>query len=330
MRWVGVSAVGLLITFGLCPDWSSASVSKAVTQVSTGMKLPQRMAHGLATAVAAGLIFSAGSLTDTLTTEDVSNRQGAVVFAAADGEDEDVWHKLSRKPAAHQRAVFYLVVDLFEYWRVAHVTYVGDDHDGEPLFVSLRNHIISDEKPIFRSAVTSLVGHDGLVQENIDIEEVDYFPSNATVPYFDITLLKIHALDMSDYEPLPLAHGVYAERAVQMLSYRIDLAADLLHFFDYPLRYRTCHAGAMAMMAKHLVLLHTCSIPHTPAVPSSPLFSTDDTPALIALYIGTYKNGFDYAVPMPFELIHLLSDTLAVTASDKMTTSWGKLKQRDF
>ena len=327
MRWVGVSAAGLLIAFGMCPNWSSASVSKAVTQVSASMKLPQRTVRHLATVVAAGLIFSASTLT---TPQDASNGQGAVVFAANDGEEEDVWHKLPAQPAAHQRAVFYLVVDLFEYWRVAHVAYVGDDHDGKPLFVSLRNHIISDNKPVFGSAVTSLVGHDGLVQENIDIEEVAHFPSNATVPYFDITLLKIHALDMSDYEPLSLAHGVYAEHAVQMLSYRVDLAADLLHFFAYPLRYRPCHAGAVVMMAEHPVLLHTCSIPHSPAVAGSPLFSTGDTPALVALYISTYKDGFDYAVPMPFELIHRFSDTLAVTASDKMTTSWGALKQRDF
>ncbi len=322
MRLVSLVAALLVITIGMCPNVGSAMVSKAVAPVGTGIKLPQRIAKHLA--MAAGLILLASPLR---LPEEVSNRQGAVVFAAEEGEKEDVWHKLRTKPAAHQRAVFYLVVDLFEHWRVAHVGYVGEDHDGEPLFVGLRNHILHGNNPVFDFALTSLVGHDGLVQENVDIEEVASFPSSAAVPYFDITLLKIHRLDMSDYEPLTLANGAAQGSALQMLSYRVDLATDLLHFFSYPLRYRACQAGAVVMQAEHPVLLHTCSIPYSPAVAGSPLFNDGDTPALIAVYAGTYKDGFDYAVPLPLELTQLFNGTLAVVAADKMTTSWGALKR---
>ena len=318
-----VAMAGLIIALGAYPCTVSAGVGKVAKHAGTSVKLPQRIAQPLATAAAAGLIFFASTLPMP---EGVSSRQGAVVFAAEGGEEEDVWQKLRAKPSAHQRAVFYLVVDLFELWRVAHISYVGDDSDGKPLFVGLRNHILFGTKPIFRRALTSLVGHDGLVQENIDIEEIAYFPSRATVPYFDITLLKIHGLDMSDYEPLTVASNVAPDSDLQMLSYRVDLANDVLHFFSYPLRYRFCHAGAVVEYANHPVLLHTCSIPRTPAVSGSPLFSDSDAPDLLAFYLSTYKDGFDYAVPLPDELTQLLNGTLAVDATDKMTTSWGAFK----
>ena len=83
------------------------------------------------------------------------------------------------------------------------------------------------------------------------------------------------------------------------------------------------------MYAKHPVLLHTCSIPYTPAVSGSPLLSDSDVPDLIAFYMGTHdEEGLDYAVPLPDALTQLLNSTLAVAAMDKMTTSWGALKQR--
>lgn len=320
MRLIAMAYLAMVLC--LSPCLSKAGIGKAVKQVSRGVKMPQKIAM----AMAAGLIFFAGTLP---LPEGVGDRQGVVVFAAEDGKEEDVWRKLRANPPAHQRAVFYLVVDLFEHWRVSHLGYVGDDHDGKPLFVGMRNHVLFGGDPIFNFAVTSLIGHQGLIQENIDIEEVDYFPSSATVPYFDITLLKIHGLDMSNYEPLTLANSVAQESALQMLSYRVDLADDILHFFAYPLRYRPCRAGEVVMYAEHPVLLHTCSIPHSPAVAGSPLFSDDgDTPSLVALYISSHnKDGFDYAVPLPRELTQLLSGKLAVSGANKAATSWGALKQ---
>lgn len=238
-------------------------------------------------------------------------------------EDENKdWFKLKTNPPAHQQAVFYFLIDMFEHWRVVHANYVGDDRDGKPLFVSLRVYTRFGDDDVFRFAVSSLVDHEGLVQENIDVEEIEFFPSKATVPYFDITLLKIHDVDMSAYKPIKMTHQVKLFADLEMLSYRIDLADNLLEYFNYPLRYRNCRSGDMANVDNHLLLTNTCSIPYTPAVTGSPIFS--DKHELLGLYVGWLDDERHLAVAIPKELLDL--QAFAINKKDKLPVLWGELK----
>ena len=238
-------------------------------------------------------------------------------------EEEAVWFELKTHPLAHRRAVFYLLIDMFEHWRVVHVNYVGDDHDGEPLFVGLRTYTRVGDDPAFRFAMTALVGHEGLVQENIDVEEVEFFPSKASIPYFDITLLKINGLNMSDYKPIRMTRHVKLFADVEMLSYRVDLADNLLEYFDYPLRFRNCKSRNIVTVDNQKMILNNCSIPYTPAVTGSPVFS--DKNELIGLYVGWTDPGNHLAVTMPKALLDLSS--YAISKRDKLPIMWGELKK---
>ena len=276
-----------------------------------------------AAAVSLTILTSAPSVTaDDGAADDVEVGQEQVADVDAVG-DEPVWFELKSTPLAHRQAVFYLLIDLFDNWRVIHVNYVGDDHDGEPLFVGLRTYTRFGDDPVFRFAVSALVGHEGLVQENINVEEVAFFPSNATTPYFDITLLKIHDLDMSAYEPIQMTNHVELLADVEMLSYRIDLAANLLEFFDYPLRYRQCESGKMTSVQQQTMMTNNCSIPYTPAVTGSPIFS--DKHELLGLYVGWLDEERHLAITMPKVLLDL--NAFAVDKKDKLPTLWGQLKK---
>lgn len=261
---------------------------------------------------------------DAVANQEQQAEQGGIEEIVEDiPEKEPVWFELKTNPLAHQRAVFYLLIDMFEHWRVVHVNYVGDDRDGEPLFVGLRTYTRVGDDPAFRFAMTALVGHEGLVQENIDVEEVEFFPSKASIPYFDITLLKINGLDMSDYKPIRMTRHVKLFADVEMLSYRVDLADNLLEYFDYPLWFRNCRSGNMVPVDGHKLMLNNCSIPYTPAVTGSPIFG--DEAELLGMYVGWLDQDHHLAVTIPKALLDL--SAYAIDKREKLPVMWGELKR---
>ena len=234
-------------------------------------------------------------------------------------DDEVVWGGVKRNSPAHHRSVFYLLVDVFDTWRVMHLMYIGNDNNGNPLFLGARAQMIWSGKTIFRWADSSLVGYDGLIKQGVEVSEIEHFP-HPEVAYYDFTVLKIAGIDLSDYEPIQVAPLPAPLTPLEMLSYRADLAEDLLWFFDYPLKWRECRAGVVHADDAELVL-HTCKIPRTPAVMGSPIFAEE---SLIALYLGSYREGFDYSMRIPLSYSHWLD----VSPKEKMATTWGEIKAR--
>ena len=119
-----VAMAGLIIALCAYPCTGSAVVGKAAKHAGTSLKLPQRIAQHLATAVAAGLIFFSGTVPLPIL-EDMNSRQGGVVFAAEDGEDEDVLQKLRAKPLTPTRSVYLELTCLNS--GVAHITMSAND-----------------------------------------------------------------------------------------------------------------------------------------------------------------------------------------------------------
>jgi len=110
---------------------------------------------------------------------------------------------------------------------------------------------------------------------------------------------------------------------VEMLSYRVDLADNLLEYFDYPLRYRNCNSGDMVSVAEHMLLTNNCSIPYTPAVTGSLIFN--EKHELLGLYVGWIDADNHLAVTIPKALLDL--SAFAINKKDNLPVLWGELKK---
>ena len=144
--------------------------------------------------------------------------------ALSDEEIEQHWHQVRHNPPSHYQAVFYLLLDMFNIGkRLMHVEFVGY-HEDEPLFVGPRHYLLSGEKKngkpqfILRWAQASLVGHHGLLGQNVEIEEVTYFRHPVNDAY-DQTLLVIKGVNLNRYKPLRLATYPEPDTSLMMLSY---------------------------------------------------------------------------------------------------------------
>ena len=256
-------------------------------------------------------------------------QDGQEVRALNDADIERAWKRVRNNPPPHQQSVFYLIIDGFDIgWRVMHIEYIGDSKKGEPLFVGPRAYLLSgvdrngEPKFVLHWAQPSLVGHDGLIKQNVEIEEITHFSHPYHMSY-DQTLITIKDVDLSEYEPISIATQPEPGTELTMLSY-IVRDEGVLKFFNYPLEQRNCHA--VDFDAEDMMVVHSCHIPHTPAVIASPIFAED---TLVALYYGVTKNEDAYGSALLPELLDYMAKTLAVDAQDKMTTTWGEVKRSE-
>ena len=253
---------------------------------------------------------------------------GEVVHALTDEEIERDWRRVRINPPPHYQAVFYLLLDGFNFGkRMMHVEFIGYHENDAPLFVGARNYLLSGEKKngkaqfILRWVQASLVGHHGLIAQNVEIEEIAHFSHPAHEAY-DQTLLVIKDVKLSNYEPLRLASHPAPDTPLTMLSYRVR-QNNLLEIFNYPLERRACHADFFA--AEDLMLVHDCHIPITSWVQASPIFNAQ-TQALVALNFGVRPEGLPYAAVLLPELLDYMAKELDVSTQGKMTTTWGAVK----
>ena len=253
-----------------------------------------------------------------------------LAFNDNDAEVEREWRRVSNNPQPHQASVFYLLLDGFDIgWRVMHLEYIGDSKRGEPLFVGPRAYLLSgvgrdgDAKFVLHWAQPSLVGHEGLIKHNVEVEEIAHFKHPYGRGSYDQTLITIKDVDLSEYEPIKIAAQPEPGTELTMLSY-IARDEGLLRFFDYPLEQRDCLA--VDFDAEDMMVLHSCRIPHTPAVIASPIFAND---TLVALYYGITGEGESYGSALLPELIQYMAKTLDVSAQGKVATTWGAVKQAE-
>ena len=236
------------------------------------------------------------------------------------------WRKIDNRSLAQHRSVFYLLIDMFDNWRVMPLAYLGNDQGGEPLFIGARMQIIRRGRKLFQFGISSLVSYQGLVSENVEVQEVASFvhPDDR---YFDLSILRIDGIDLDEYQGVAIApYPSDAGQELEMVAYRLDLAQDLLHFFSYPSYVRDCRSNVhLTDKADRRVVLHDCNVFHTPAVRGTPIFTAGEDGKLVALHFGDYRDGLSYAVEIPQQISRLLS--LPVDARNKMTLTWGEVKR---
>ena len=238
----------------------------------------------------------------------------------------------------HQAASLYLVLDFGNVWRTMHVQYIGNEADGTPLVVGSRAYIvgtIKDDNIVLEKAQVSLVGANGLIAEGIDVEEIENLP-NPSGAKFNLTVLSVDGVNLNEIQPMAVAES-YPElnTELEMISYRSDLADNLLGFFDYPAMRRNCLAGNL--FSANGLAITTCTVPSTPSTIGSPLF-IKESGELIAFHYGIIdgvtveiegeKHLVGRSVVAPPSLRRFTREGLVVEARAKATVAWGELKQR--
>lgn len=248
------------------------------------------------------------------------------ITAAVPGAEGAVWRKIKIKRNAphHHLSTFYLLfTNAVGAWRVMHIEYIGNNSEDEPLFVGPRFYISAGKDRVILDRVeSSLVNHAGLVKQGVEVEEVASF-SHPEGDVFDLTVLTIAGVNMEEYEPIELAPYSEPDISLEMLSYRADLADNLLGFFAYPLRYRNCLMGKLH--PEDAMAIHTCTIPFTPAVIGSPIFMDG---ALVLLYFGVNDDGESYGTIIHPGLLQFMQKELDVDARGRVSLSWGSFKKQ--
>lgn len=260
--------------------------------------------------------------------EDYVLSAGADERALTDEEIEQAWQRVRNNPPPPYLSVFYLLLDGFNFGkRVMHIEFIGYSEDDEPLFVGARNHLLSGEKKngepqfILHWVQASLVGHHGLIAQNVEVKEIRHF-SHPVHEAYDQTLLVIEGVDLSEYEPLRISPHPEPDTPLTMLSYRVR-QKNLLKIFDYPLERRACSADFFA--TEDLMLVHDCHIPISPSVHAAPILNAQ-THALVALYFGVRPDGRPYSAVLLPDLRNYMAKRLAISARTKMATTWGEMK----
>lgn len=255
--------------------------------------------------------------------------------------DIDGWQRIrvgKVNTVRHRAASLYLILDFGGAWRTMHVQYIGNEVDGTPLVVGSRKYIIGtvkDDNIILENAQVSLVGANGLIAEGVNVQEVRNLlnPSGAE---FNLTLLSVDDVDLDDIQPMVVAE-TYPEIDVEleMISYRSDLADNLLGFFNYPAMRRNCLAGNF--FPDDGMAITTCTVPSTPASLGSPLF-IKDSGELIGFHYGIIngltveiegqKHLVNRTIVTPPALREFTARGLTVDARGKTTVAWSKLKRQ--
>ena len=260
---------------------------------------------------------------------------GMLITAPVAISDDAEWRKVRAKPPAHRASVFYLLLNAgHDGWRVMHVEFVGTNDDREPLFVGLRIYILEGNgfgnpeqdgelEIILPRVDASLVGHRGLVEENVKVEEIASFDHPEGI-WYDQTLLVIRDIRLRK-KPIQLEPYPPPDTPLEMLSYKVD-ENNLWHFFSYPLRRRDCKA--LGFDVKTMMANTTCKAADD-AFPliGAPIFVKNER-ALVGLYVsdmGKEKNS-GQSVPVLPDLMHYLHSGLAVDSQTTVATAWGMIK----
>lgn len=248
----------------------------------------------------------------------------APVTAVAD--DQAAWKKVRLRPPAHHKSTFYLLIDFFDDgWRVMHTGFVGMSRDDEPLFVGPRPYLLDEDdkqKFVFRWSQISLVDHSGLVEDNVEVEEIAHFkhPQNDR---YDQTLFTVKDVDLRDYEPIAVDSYPPADTELELLNYAIT-QDNLLRFFAYPLQYRTCNAVGN-VDNEGMRGWHNCAFPEEVYPLIGPLLFNKEKQTLVAFHFGKETDAF-YGVTMLPELQQYLRREMAVDSRARLTTQWGRIK----
>ena len=217
----------------------------------------------------------------------------------------------------------YLLIEEANDRSIMHLVYLGKSGD-EHFFIGMRIFILiwNGDEVIIDKTINSLVGRNGLIKENIvDMTEVKHIPSPVK-KFYDLTILSIKDIDMTDYAPVATAPYPDQGRELEMYSYKPEWKNNSL------LGKRSCKAGRIN--SKHGYGYNNClSAYNFRRELGSPV--VDKQNRLVGLYLGqksirTVLTAFANLVPT--KLGYLEMEGYAVDARDKIATTWGEIKQR--
>ncbi|MDE3268691.1 MAG: hypothetical protein OYH77_00220 [Pseudomonadota bacterium] len=322
--------------FARSPALTETRVSKRITQrlrnfVAKHADFKKPMAIAMAVWMLNGVPAQASEPTLNITAETVEPTAVAVMTGETEQINANIdndWEiiKPHRGEKDYTYSVNYLLMEWGDFWRVMQLVYLGKSgkHD---LFLGARALIIWQKELFLDQTVNSLVGRNGMIQEEIfDITERKHIP-HPERSFYDLTVLEIEGLDMSEYEPIATSSYPAAGTNLEMYSYLVN-QANALNAKNYPLGKRTCTAGLYD--AKQGFGFNSCLIAATPAIIGSPIFSAK-TKRLVAMYAGQEKFGENevltaYGTAVPVKLSDLDLEGYAVEANNKVATTWAEIK----
>ncbi len=243
---------------------------------------------------------------------------------------DTAWTEVKTDVPTHHQSVFYLVPAIRKN-RIFHVGYVGTVPGNRNLFVAHKAK--SDSILDYADKEMILVGHKGVVVEDILIRELGSFPR--TDGETGSLLLSIKGIDMSDYKPLQLAEfPVQTETTLELLSYKMDAAeltvSERKDALRLPLQVRSCDSLPHADLEAQQLRQHLCGTFNN--VSDGSLFFDKSDGSLIGFYRKDYpREDIDEGLPLADVVSEALMrgvGRLPVESEDKLATTWGGLKQR--
>lgn len=230
---------------------------------------------------------------------------------------------------AEHLSVFNLLLNFAQTWRDNHIVYVGQRGD-HSLFLGLRLGItvipIAEAELMLGAADAWLFDHEGLVSHSVAVEEIQAFlrPDANLVRLYDITLLAIEGLDMHDYRAVQLDAFPSPERPLEIVSYRVDLVEEKEEWVEVlskaPLAREGCTAFGITpeMWSAH----GNCGIDGIVSA-TAPIFNA------AGKLVGFIIHKGDMVV-IPPQVKAYLEEALAVAPGQKLSITWGAIKQGGY
>ena len=241
-----------------------------------------------------------------------------------------VGHYTQATRAEHQ-SVFNLVLSFAGRFRDSRIVYVGEDRQARALFLGLRLNVIvlpiAEAELMLGIADAWLFDHEGLVQRDAEVEEVQAFfrPDLELARLYDMTLLTVKGLATRDYQAVQLDAFPELEKLTSV-TYRIDLVPradepDWLEIFAAaPLAREECVASSVT---PELWLAESnCGIGNSVST-TSPIFTAVGKLAGFNLIEGEI-------VVIPPEVQAYVEEALAVEAEQKLPIAWGAIKRGEY
>ena len=260
-------------------------------------------------------------------------------FAQPQAEKQDAWRDVDAVPLAFQRAVFHLKVDaphLHEFLgdqHVLHLVYLGPERkQNGSLFITMRLSVFGADHAVggpLHKADISLFSHNGLLAEDVEVEELKVFPTEieSDAGPLDVVLIVIRDLDLRfDFQAVSLESFPASGTKLQLLNYWPDEEA---HIFT--LRKRSCRAGKLDNDT--LRAAHSCSSPFATHSFGAPLFNSD-TEHLVGFYLWLKRENGDpqasaEAVAISADVLEEVDARYAVTEIRSLLLEWANIKQAE-
>ena len=235
------------------------------------------------------------------------------------------WRDINDDSPAEFKSVFYLVAkgDTHDEQSYLEVIYVGNDKNGNALLMgNYLNWIVNN----WGEAGLALYGYDGLIEDNIQLEEIEggHFP--ILRGYAEISIHAAEGLNLSaDYKPLDVRTFPFddTEGKLEMVTYWHVYEHD--HHYNIPAIYRTCRIVPNDGWNRVGVGASYC-LPD--GAWGSPLFWAK-TRQVVGFHDGVSREVVTVA-SISKELVKFLRNIqnrpYAVSAGGKLPTTWGHIK----